>query len=414
MEKEAESYRTPSIRKFRWPVYCSSSMETKRTKILQFLVFSLFLVAPFIMAYEDVEKARLISARILPTFISTFTGLYRWAALGFLTVLSIYYLGRIRNYRITTPVVFISTFYFMQFLYALVDGEDYVRFFLMTVFSLLIPPVIGLAIKNDKKIIKYFIFCIFFFLIISIFLNGHLVLIGQRFLGFLNNPNTYGISTVFWLIILLLANYFQVINKKLFTFILIGLFFTMLFTGSRNAIAGMSLILIIKYYNQLNKMLVGVFLLLSVFLVISQFIDLSFLTSRFENIFQAASDSGRLDIWERAYYAINQNFWWGNGMDANLQIANTGNMHNSYIRFVLNMGIIFTIFTLLMYLFSIISTYTKRSKVPLILTGFLLVFAVANIGEDFFVGLGSSVFIYLLFIYGFINYFITRQNDTSR
>jgi len=31
-----------------------------------------------------------------------------------------------------------------------------------------------------------------------------------------------------------------------------------------------------------------------------------------------------------------------------------------------------------------------------------------NLGEDFFVGLGSSAYIYMLFIYGFINYYLTR------
>src|SRR5690606_40825657 len=110
------------------------------------------------------------------------------------------------------------------------------------------------------------------------------------------------------------------------------------------------------------------------FFTVSYYIDLSFITDRFENIRNVTADSGREVIWELAYIAIEQNFWWGNGMEANLLIANTGNMHNSYIRFVLNMGIIFTILTLLMYVFSLMATFRKRMYMPLVLFGYLVVY----------------------------------------
>src|SRR5690606_26599131 len=127
----------------------------------------------------------------------------------------------------------------------------------------------------------------------------------------------------------------------------------------------------------------------------------------------SAADSGRQEIWDRATYMINNNLLWGNGMNANYEIASAGNMHNVYIRFLLNMGLVFTVLSLLMYLMSMIAAVISQRYVPLLLPGYLFVYALMNVGEDFFVGLGSSAFIYMLFIYGFINYYLTRPELLS-
>lgn len=386
----------------------------KSNSKLAFLVVALFVVAPFVMSFEDLDRAELTLARTLPTYISTIASFCRWGLLVILSLISLYLYKTRQDFRITTPIYFLSLFYFIQFIYAFTDGVDYLRFLLMTIFSLLIPPVIGFVIKEKRKVVKHFIYAIIFFLLLSIALNGHLVLIGQRFFGFLNNANTYGISTVFWFVILMIAFKFNNINKKAFLILAVVLFLTMLFSGSRSAMVGMFLVFIVNYSNQYLKMVkIGVSLLL-VFLVFSYFVDLSFVTNRLENIGNSTKDSGREEIWSRAYHAIQQNFWWGNGMDANYRVADTGNMHNCYIRFLLNMGGIFSALALLMYILSIRESFLERKKVPFILLGYLLAFALMNVGEDFFVGLGSSVFIYLLFIYGFINYYISYSNGINR
>lgn len=384
-------------------------LNNTRLNINQFLVIALFAVAPFVMSVSDSEMTELVSARTLPPIISTGASVIRWAILGILVGIGLIYLKVKKVFKISTPVYLLSLFYLVQFVYAVVDGNDYFRFLALSILSLLIPPVIGDAIRQNRRITKSFVYCIAFFLFLSLLLNGHLILSGQRFFGFIDNPNAYGISTVFWLVILIVVNQYYNFDKRLFYILAGAIFLTMLFSGSRNAMVGILLIFILQYYNKLRSLAGSLIMLILLFTVVSYFIDLSFVLGRFENLSGAAADSGREDVWKRAYFAISNNFWWGNGMNANMVIAGTGNMHNCYIRFVLNMGIFFTVLALLMYFLSILSIFANKRKVPLILTGYLAIYALMNVGEDYFVGIGSSAFIYMLFIYGFINYYLTQH-----
>lgn len=384
-------------------------LNNTRLNINQFLVIALFAVAPFVMSVSDSEMTELVSARTLPPIISTGASVIRWAILGILVGIGLIYLKVKKVFKISTPVYLLSLFYLVQFVYAVVDGNDYFRFLALSILSLLIPPVIGDAIRQNRRITKSFVYCIAFFLFLSLLLNGHLILSGQRFFGFIDNPNAYGISTVFWLVILIVVNQYYNFDKRLFYILAGAIFLTMLFSGSRNAMVGILLIFILQYYNKLRSLAGSLIMLILLFTVVSYFIDLSFVLGRFENLSGAAADSGREDVWKRAYFAISNNFWWGNGMNANMVIAGTGNMHNCYIRFVLNMGIFFTVLALLMYFLSILSIFANKRKVPLILTGYLVIYALMNVGEDYFVGIGSSAFIYMLFIYGFINYYLTQH-----
>lgn len=381
--------------------------------MVQILVTALFAVAPFVMTISESEMTELISARTLPPFVSTVASVLRWALFVIMAGLSLLYLSSKPGFRISTPVYLLSLFYFIQFFYAAADGTDYFRFIALTIFSLLLPPIIGYAMGQNARIVKNFIYWIAFFLILSVGLNGHLVLSGQRFFGFLNNANAYGISTVFWLVILLLAKQYKLLNRKLFYIIGGAIFLTMLLSGSRNALVGVLLIFILQFYNKLGSVGGGIIMLTLLLIAASYFFDLSFVLGRYENLSGAVADSGREELWELAYFAMDHNFWWGNGMDANMVIVGTGNMHNVYIRFLLNMGIVFTVISLLMYLLSVVASVTAKQKVPLILAGYLLVYALMNVGEDYFVGLGSSAFIYMLFIYGFINYYLTRPEPVS-
>lgn len=383
-------------------------LKNSNLNIIQFLVIALFAVAPFVMSVSDSEMTELVSARTLPPIISTGASVIRWAILGILAGIGLMYLNLKKVFKISTPVYLLSLFYIVQFVYAVVDGTDYFRFLALSILSLFIPPVIGDAIGQNRRITKSFVYCIAFFLFLSVLLNGHLVLSGQRFFGFIDNPNAYGISTVFWLVILLLVNQYYPFDKRLFYILAGTIFLTMLFSGSRNAMVGIMLIFILQYYNKLRSLAGSLIILILLLTVVSYFIDLSFVLGRFEHLSDAAADSGREDVWKRAYFAINNNFWLGNGMNANMLIAGTGNMHNCYIRFVLNMGIVFTVLALLMYFLSILSIFANKRKVPLILTGYLAIYGLMNVGEDYFVGIGSSAFIYMLFIYGFINYYLTQ------
>ncbi|MDD4515971.1 O-antigen ligase family protein [Massilibacteroides sp.] len=373
-------------------------------------IILLFAIAPFVMAFDNMDRAELLSARILPSFIHSIANIIRWGLFFFMIMFSLYKITKKnRLFTITKPVFLLSVFYFVQFLYAIIDGTDYLRFFLMSLLSLLIPPFIGYALHKSVNVLRTFAYIILFFIVLSLIMNGHLLLSGYRFYGFMNNPNMYGISTVFWIVVLLLSQKFNQLNSKFYSLLFSFLILTMIFTGSRNAMVGLILILLFNSYQNVTKLMYAISFVFLLLFVVSYFVDLSFIFDRLFNIANAVQDSGRTAIWQRASHAINTNLWWGNGLDANYSIADTGNMHNCYIRFLLNMGVFFTVVSLLFYFGSIISVLIKRRSVPLLLGAFLLTFALMNIGEDYFIGLGSSIFIYILFIYGFINYFLTKD-----
>ena len=377
--------------------------------ILQFLAITLFVVAPFVMTFEDEEGAIRMGAQMLPEYMLTITSALRWSILGAMLIISFFML---RRYKISTPVLFLTLFYFIQFVYAAVDVFEYRRFFSMTILCLFVPPLLGYIIKTNKNIVKYLLYSITFLLVVSLLLNGQMILEGRRFLGFMANPNAYGATAVFWLAIILYADSRKLIKKSFFFILLTAIFLTTIFSGSRNALVGLCIVIVFSYYKQINKLIGVSMVLLVITALIAQFIDIAFATERLGNIAQAFTDTERDEIWARAQQSINQNFWFGNGMDANWRIVGIGNMHNSYIRFLLNMGIIYTVLALLMYFISIASAHFNK-RVPPVFVGYLIAFALMNVGEDFFVGLGSVVFVNLLFVYGFINYYITNTDSDT-
>jgi O-antigen ligase len=387
-------------------------MKEKKNRGLTSAVVLLFLVTPFVMSFDSSEVAELLSAKTLPTIVGDIASVIRWLLLLVLTLASITFISY-RGSKISAPVFFMVLFYFAQFLYAMFDGNDYFRFFLLTILCLFIPPIIGEIFKRDRQILSYFSWIILFFLLLSLFLNGSLILSGLRFFGFLGNPNTYGISCVFWLLVLFLAEREKLIGTKLLYLLATLIVTTVFFSGSRNGSFGVLLLLLIHFITDLKKILFFTILFCTLLFVLQFFLDLNFFLDRFSNLSGAAEDSGRQSIWDNASFMISQNPWWGNGMEATLQITGSGNMHNVYLRFILNMGVIFTVFVFLMYLMMLISTVAKRNTVSLILPGYLLIYALMNLGEDFFVGVGSAAFVYMLFVFGFINYYYFKD-DTRR
>lgn len=363
------------------------------------------------MAYDNLDRADRFSVSILPLYITQYASVIRWVFLALMVLLSLPLVMRERV-KLSAPVIFFTLFYFFQFIYALVDGFDYDRFLLMTVLSFFVPSFISFSLKQNFKIISRINYVIIFMVLLSLYMNGAQVLSGQRFFGFLNNSNLYGMTALFWLVLVLLE--LKNRSKIYLKVLLIVILLTIILSGSRNGVVGALIVLSFNYQHALGKYIKMLLVFSGIVYIMASAIDISFLTNRLFNIGDAYEDSGRSVIWERAYGAIQQKFWSGNGMNANQTIANIGNMHNCYIRFMLNMGFVFTFLCLLQYTLSLFSVFTKLKYIPSVLLGFLISFALMNIGEDYFVGLGSSVFIYVLFIYGFINYYLEKKNGFTR
>lgn len=376
------------------------------------MVIVLFMVAPFTLSYNDSDKAEILKASFLPPAIATIASLIRWIILGIIGINFLFILQKnLKN--ISRPVVFLALFYIVQLVYGLTDGFDVPRFFLLSFFAVSVPLHLSFSFKYFKKqLINIFSFFIYGFIILSLFLNGSLILQGQRFFGFINNSNLYGMTAVFWALILILKLKSDEKKRNITVIIfLITVILTIILSGSRNALVGIAIVLVFSYYNKIKSSIIFLILLALSLSVLTHFVNINFVEERLFNISNSIEDSGREKLWQTAYRGIETNYFTGNGMNANIEISSTGNMHNSYIRFLLNMGLVFTVLALLQYFISLFLIFKMRKKIPLSLFAFMLAYTVANIGEDYFVGLGSSMFVYVLLTYGLINYYIIFPED---
>ena len=142
----------------------------KNYGFIEWTVLVLFFVAPFAMSFQSEEVAVRLSARMLPSFVIESAKILRWLCFALLALFALKKVQeRTQLFQFSLPIVLLSGFYFIQLLYAIIDGTDILRFFLLTVLSLLIPASISYALLKRPKILQYFVYFILFFLVVFIF-----------------------------------------------------------------------------------------------------------------------------------------------------------------------------------------------------------------------------------------------------
>lgn len=369
-----------------------------KRKVIGLLILLLFFIAPFIQSdtSDESQPDMLIS---VPPVISTISFYLRWIIIGILVVYFFVDIKKLYKY-FTSYNVYFALFYFFPLLFAIItvtDVERYVTLFLLTLF---LPVVISSQFEKTKNYLSHNNLrnVIAFFLIASLVVSSTTILSGLRFQGILGNSNMYGISAVFWLSILQLQN-----KNKYTLFLSVLLFITIVLSGSRGSLVAAITVIFFSYTQHLKKLLTASVLLILIFTLLSNYLNLDFIFNRFDSIASSASDSGRQDIWETAFVFINQNYM-GYGMNAPLELLGTGNVHNCYVRFLLTMGYPFTILMVLCLILLITTAFFDK-KIPKTLVGFLIGYCLANFGEDFFVGVGSSIFIYVILTIGLLGYY---------
>ena len=286
----------------------------KIDKIIFFLLPTLlFLITPFVQIYTDENKADLFGINILPQIVNTISDFIRWIVLFIGCIVAIFIIQK-GKYKISKSILFFSLFYFFQLLYAIFDANDIGLFFFLTIISLLFPLYLSVSLlKYKESLLKIFNYIIFCFIILGIFLNGHLIFSGARYLGFSNNANLFGFSALFWLLIVLINFSNITSNKKLCWINFILLTILIIFSGSRNAMVGYIVLTSFYFRNYLRQLFGSVVFMIILLLIINSYIDLSFVTDRFLNIKNSVSDSGRDEFWNKAIYYISNNLLWGNG-----------------------------------------------------------------------------------------------------
>lgn len=373
-----------------------------KSKFISFIVLLLFIIAPFIQSdtSDESQPDVLLS---LPPIISTISFYLRWIIIGVLVMYFFLNKNKVADY-FTKYNLFFALFYFFPMLYAAVSLTDFPRYISLFLLSLILPIVFTSQFQekhfffNHKNLQKV----ILVFIVISIIVSFRTLASGFRFQGILGNANMYGISAVFWLSLIQLNQ-----KSKLSLALTIILFITIVLSGSRGSLVAGIVVIFFAYTKHFVKLFFGSIAVVSSFAILSSYLDLEFIFGRLESISNSSSDSGRQDIWDVAFKYISLNPM-GNGMNAPLELVDTGNIHNCYVRFLLTMGYPFTILTLLC-LFLLIVFVVKDKKVPKPLVGFLFGYLLANYGEDFFVGVGSSMFIYVIMTIGLISFYSLKK-----
>lgn len=365
---------------------------------LKCLLLLLFFITPFIQS-DTSDVSQPLYLNNIPPIFSVVSNLIRWII--FLSILFHGFLNLTKVFERSSKINFLySVFYLPLLLYSIVSNEDQIRYIALLLLSFFISSYYSFFF-NDRLLKKMF-YCVVIFVLLSFYVSGMSVFYGLRFQGMLGNSNMYGISACFWFCVMLLyerkygTSYLLLLIKLL-------LIYSVVISGSRSGLV----VLIIVFLSSINKNNVLVYtsfiLILSIlFLFISNSQSYSFIFERFQDISNSASDSGRLEIWQRAFSYIRFNYQ-GFGMNSPSIMLGTGNVHNCYVRFVFTIGLPLSIITMIIYsllLFSIIF-YFHDYEIR-ICFAFLIGLLLANFGEDFFVGIGSGIFIYHSIIIGYI------------
>lgn len=368
-----------------------------KNRYISLLILVLFLIAPFIQSdtSDESQSTMLLS---VPPIISIISFYARWIIFIILLLYFLLSTNALTQYITKYNLLFLL-FYIFPLLYALFTLTDVFRYFSLAVLAFVLPIVITSQIEEEKGFLKMNNFqkIILLFIILSIVVSGTAVISGLRFQGILGNPNMYGISAVFWLALIQLCQ-----KTKLNLILTVVIFITILLSGSRGSLVAGLVVILFAYSQYLKKLLAGLVIITILITVLSNYIDLGFIFDRFGDISNSAGDSGRQPIWDKAFQFINLNPF-GYGMNAPLELIGTGNVHNAYIRFLLTMGYPMTIITLACF-FLLLWVAVKDKMTPKPLVGFLFGYALANYGEDFFVGVGSSMFIYVVLTIGMLSY----------
>lgn len=373
-----------------------------KSRIISFLIIVLFLIAPFIQSdtNDDSQPDVLLG---IPPLISVIAFYARWVIFILLSFYFLFSTEQIKKCLTKYNLLFIL-FYLFQMLYAIASNTDVARYVSLTGFAFFLPVVITSQIQETRGFLKFANFqkVVILFITLSVVVSISTIFSGFRFQGILSNANMYGISAVFWLALIQLTK-----KSKLNLIITVVIFASILLSGSRGSLVASIVVIFFAYSQHIKKLLIGSALLVLLITAISSFVNLEFIFGRLENISNSAAESGRQPIWDTAFQYIELNPM-GNGMDAPLELINTGNIHNCYVRFLLTMGYPFTIITLACF-FLLILVAVKDKSAPKPLVGFLLGYALANYGEDFFVGVGSSMFIYVVLTIGLLSYFRLKK-----
>lgn len=346
----------------------------------------------------------LIKPYTVPSFISNVS---YYCYITMIVLLSAYGLIRLYNSsRIPVAIVLMAIPYTILLIWSIVTMSDIFRYLVLLVSILLCPiGIAGIISYTNTRLLANLLSLL---LLALLLISGVYSLLNfptsPRVSGHLNNPNLMGIWIVSTLIVILVFK--NQIKPMVFWLYIILSIILVILTGSRLGfiLTVIATLPLIKTYRK------KIFLLLLFTTPFLFFLDQEINFRVFE-VSDAVSDSGRSVFWQRAINCIQQQPLLGYGMEGQISCVGTGNVHNSYLRIAVMIGIPLAIVFYSLYYISIFRFY-KTSKNYYIGVYFLIL-PFSLFGEDYIAGFASPFFAFMVFI---IALYINDQkyNNPSR
>lgn len=351
------------------------------------IIISMFFV-PLVHSGVDIDWLNRINKWLyLPSWVSGVSSVFLFAIYFFSIFYSIYNRKLILEINYI-PIVLI---YFLLFVFSLVSFSDVLRYILLFLIIITYPVIIE-VLMNDKGV-KFIPLIIKAYILISLlFCIANFSF--YRFNGMLGNPNIFAAVLLFQSFILLSFNKInEDKNIDLFLFIILIL---MIGSGSRSSILfylSSYLFFIVKYRKKYLFFIIPVFIFSVHRIIILEPHYFDRVMELFEGVSAIAKSSGRSDFWYIVAQKILQKPYIGYGMNAPIDVVGSGNIHNSYLRLALMIGVPLTFFIMILLSISLLLSFINKNNCFFILLSFCMI----SFGEDFLVGIGSACLFFFLF-----------------
>ncbi|HIF9474864.1 TPA: O-antigen ligase family protein [Photobacterium damselae] len=364
---------------------------------ITYLVPLLVFFAPLIHLGGSDNQYLINSIIHVPFFISKLSQILLYFTYGYIILSSIIYSFKFGFpiLSITYPFVFL---YLFIFVFALSNNNEVIRYLMLLLVTLSFPIYLKAMLYEGKinnifyfisKMSKLYILLSMMFCIIN--LNSF------RWVGMLGNPNIFG-ACLFSSVILLLVLKKYDDDQKYLNFYFIVSVIMILFSASRSVMLVTSL-LILTQAKSIKALMFLLFITFSIgfYLYVN---NLFFVFDRFDSIFNGyislAQSSGRGEVWNAALNLIYENPFIGNGMTEPLKIIGSYNVHNSYLRILVMVGLPAGLVIIGSLFFGIFNILFK--KIDIELKVYFLSFLILISSEDFIVGIGSGFIFYFFLI----------------
>lgn len=369
----------------------------KVSKSILWLLLAVFflLISSLLGTTSSEQEGHVLKIFTLPTILSQSAYICYFLLVLILILIGVFKFSK--AWKIKTPIPILLLAYLILLIWSLVTNSDQVRYFTIFISVAFVP--IGLLYVINRINYRAFALCtivtLVFLLLLSIVFSILNFPMFSRVSGIHSNPNLMGMWLASILTVILYFN--NNINRNLTFLIVASVVVLVILTGSRLAL-GVMLLIIIPYIASYKVSSLFVFsMLVILFYIFLQFFvsQIGFDLRAFE-VGSAISDSGRAIIWERAIDCVYSEPLIGHGMFGAENCVNIGNVHNSYLRISVMLGIPLTIIFFSLFFYSLIKIFMMSSN-PFIKSYFLGL-PLAFFSEDYIVGFASPFFPFFIFI----------------